>query len=181
MNRIRRRLTYANVMATVAVFIALGGTATAAVLVTSNSQVAKDTISGHKPPKGDHANIVDGSITGRDIADRSGVDTCRPHLTIKFGPVCAGSDGASRSWNDASQYCSDFGLRLPSISEALTLARNNTVPGTDSGQYFWTEDLTFDPTFSDDEAFAVRGDGSSFSLFGLGVHSQTVCVTDPSA
>ena len=45
-----RKLTYANVMATAAVIIALGGTATAAVVVTSNSQVASNTISGHKPP-----------------------------------------------------------------------------------------------------------------------------------
>src|ERR671939_574217 len=64
----RSRLTYANVMATVAVFIALGGTATAAVLITSNSQVAKGTISGHHPPTGKHPNLIGGSVTGGDVA-----------------------------------------------------------------------------------------------------------------
>jgi len=39
MSRIRKHLTYANVMATLAVFIALGGTALASVIITSNSQV----------------------------------------------------------------------------------------------------------------------------------------------
>ena len=68
MHRIRSRLTYANVMATLAVFIALGGTAAAAAIITSNSQVARDTISGHNPPSGDHPNIIAGSVNGSDLA-----------------------------------------------------------------------------------------------------------------
>ena len=52
MRQIRARLSYANVMATLAVFIALGGTATAAVLVTGRE-------------------VSDGSLTGRDLRDRS--------------------------------------------------------------------------------------------------------------
>ena len=68
MRRIRSRLTYANVMATLAVFIALGGTALASVIITSNSQVAQDTISGHKPPSGRHSNLISGSVNGKDLA-----------------------------------------------------------------------------------------------------------------
>jgi hypothetical protein len=97
MDRIRSRLTYANVMATFAVFIALGGTAIASVIITSNGQVAQNTISGHKPPTGKHPNIIAGSINGADIADRSGVDTCQAPLTAKFGPICAGSNGALKT------------------------------------------------------------------------------------
>src|SRR5262245_29005353 len=66
MSGIRRHLTYANVMATLAVFIALGGTALASVIVSKNSQVASGTISGHKPPSGDHPNVIAGSINGTD-------------------------------------------------------------------------------------------------------------------
>jgi hypothetical protein len=69
--RLRSSLTYANVMATLAVFIALGGSATAAVIITSNSQVAQGTISGHKPPAGKHANIITGSVNGTDVANNS--------------------------------------------------------------------------------------------------------------
>jgi hypothetical protein len=73
--RIRARLTYANVMATVAVFIALGGSAVAGtVVITSNSQVASGTISGHHPPAGAHANVISGSINSQDLAT-GGVDT----------------------------------------------------------------------------------------------------------
>jgi Sulfatase-modifying factor enzyme 1 len=69
--RLRSHLTYANVMATLAVFIALGGTATAAVIITSNSQVAQNTISGHKPPSGKHSNLIAGSVNGTDVAGNS--------------------------------------------------------------------------------------------------------------
>jgi hypothetical protein len=70
MDRVRRHLTFANVVSLAALFVALGGTAVAAVIVTSNSQVAKDTISGHKPPSGKHANIISGSINGQDVANK---------------------------------------------------------------------------------------------------------------
>src|SRR6478672_10184329 len=118
MRRIRQQLTYANVMVTILAFVVLGGgTALAAYVVPSNSQVAKGTISGHKPPGSKHSNIIAGSINGADIADRSGVDTCKPVLLLKFGPICAGSAGA-RTWSAAITQCSGFGLRLPSPSEA---------------------------------------------------------------
>lgn len=67
MRRILGQLTYANVMATLAVFIALGGTAFAGVIVANNSDVAPNTISGHNPPSGDHANIISGSIATADL------------------------------------------------------------------------------------------------------------------
>jgi hypothetical protein len=65
----RHRVTYANVVATVALVVALGsGTALAAVVVHSNADVAPNTIAGHRPPAGDHANLVAGSVVGQDLA-----------------------------------------------------------------------------------------------------------------
>src|SRR5690348_14687257 len=147
MSRIRKHLTYANVMATRAVFIALGGTALASVIITSNSQVDRGTISGHKPPSGKHSNIIAESINGKDIADRSGVDTCEAPLTKKFGPICAGSDGAARSWDDAYNYCSNLGLRLPTLAEAAALGNKYDVPGVTFPQYFWTDETFYHPNF----------------------------------
>jgi hypothetical protein len=71
LSTLRSKTTYANVVATVALFIALGGSATASVLITSNSQVASNTISGHKPPSGDRPNVIAGSINGQDLASGS--------------------------------------------------------------------------------------------------------------
>jgi cysteine-rich repeat protein len=67
---IRGRLTYANVVATLALFLVLsGGTALAVnYVVSSNSQIGPNTVSGHKPPTGKHANIIGGSVNGQDLA-----------------------------------------------------------------------------------------------------------------
>ena len=51
-DRIRRRLTYANVMSTIAVFAVLGGTSYAAITITG-------------------AQVKDGSLTGADIRNAS--------------------------------------------------------------------------------------------------------------
>jgi hypothetical protein len=69
--RLRPHLTFANVVALLALFVALGGTAAAALIITDNSQVAQNTISGHKPPSGKHANIIAGSINGQDVYPNS--------------------------------------------------------------------------------------------------------------
>jgi hypothetical protein len=69
---IRSHLTFANVVSLAALFVALGGTATAVTyVVSSNSQIGPGTISGHKPPTGKHANIIGGSVNGKDVADNS--------------------------------------------------------------------------------------------------------------
>ncbi len=51
---LRQRLTYANVMATLAMFVALGGSAYAAATIRS-------------------ANVVDNSLESRDLKDNAGV------------------------------------------------------------------------------------------------------------
>ena len=70
--RLRSHLTYANVMVTILAFIVLGGgTALASFVVSSNSQVGPGTISGHKPPTGDDANIIGGSVNSADLANHA--------------------------------------------------------------------------------------------------------------
>jgi hypothetical protein len=67
MTAIRKRLSYANVMATLAVFISLGGGALAALRLPANSvgtrQLKKSAVTGHK--------VKDASLTGIDIKPQS--------------------------------------------------------------------------------------------------------------
>jgi len=65
--RIRSRLTFANIVSLIALFVALGGTATAALIITSNSQVAPNTISGHGGSAA-NKNIIAGSVNATDLA-----------------------------------------------------------------------------------------------------------------
>jgi hypothetical protein len=174
----RFRPSPAMVVACIALFIAVGGVAAGAVVITSNSQVDRGTISGHKPPSGKHPNIIAESISGKDVADRSGVDTCKAPLLAKFGPICAGSDGGFKTWQQSVDYCAGFGLRLPSLSEAVNLARKYDVPGVSTNELFWTdEEAEIGGTL---KAREVNDDGNSFFL-QEGSTNKAVCVTDPSA
>jgi hypothetical protein len=78
-----RRPSPAMVVACISLFVALGSTAMAAVVITSNSQVAQGTISGHKPPSGKHPNLIAGSVNGQDVGDNSlgGADVNEGSLT----------------------------------------------------------------------------------------------------
>jgi hypothetical protein len=59
------------------------------------------------------------------------------------GTAMALLDGTgARLWLDVSTYCSDFGLRLPSFSEARAMARNYDVPGL-SGQQLVRRDSLY--------------------------------------
>ena len=67
--RLLSHLTYANVISTLSLFLVLGGgTALAAYVVGSNSQIGPGTVSGHKPPPSKHANIIGGSLNATDLA-----------------------------------------------------------------------------------------------------------------
>jgi hypothetical protein len=66
-----RRLSYANGVATLAVFVALAGSAAAAVIVSSNSEIAPNTIYGANLPAGKNDNIVGGSIGTSDLANNA--------------------------------------------------------------------------------------------------------------
>lgn len=69
----RERLSYANVMATLALFVALGGASYAAVKLPKDSvrskQIKEDAVKASEmaPNSVDGFNVVDGSIAGNDI------------------------------------------------------------------------------------------------------------------
>ena len=62
-----RRPSPAMVVACLALFVALGGSAAAAIVVSSNSQIAPNTIYGANKPSTANDNIVDGSVAAADI------------------------------------------------------------------------------------------------------------------
>jgi hypothetical protein len=108
-SRIRTKLTYANVVATLALFLVIsGGTALGVTyVVSSNSQVGPNTISGHKPPTGKHSNIITGSVNGTDLAGNS-VNSAK----VLDGSL-TGSDLALNSVAGALQVRTGFNSALP--------------------------------------------------------------------
>ena len=71
-HRFRSHLTYANVVSTLALFLVIGGgTALAAYVVNTNDDIAPNTIAGHAPPAGAHANVINGSLATSDLANQA--------------------------------------------------------------------------------------------------------------
>jgi hypothetical protein len=68
----------------IALALSVSGNAAAAITISSNSQVAQNTISGHQPPTGKHANLIAGSVTGTDVANGTltSVDVKDQSLTL---------------------------------------------------------------------------------------------------
>lgn len=82
----------AMIVACVALFVALGGTATAVTyVVSSNSQIGPGTISGHNPPSGKHGNVISGSVNGTDLAPNS----------VGSSEIAANAVGASKVANES--------------------------------------------------------------------------------
>ena len=80
MRQIRERLTYANVVATLALFIALGGSSYAAITITGKS-VKDSSLTGR--------DVKNSSLTSSDIRDRSLLSK-----DFKAGQLPAGARGA---------------------------------------------------------------------------------------
>jgi hypothetical protein len=56
-------------VALLALFLSVGGTALASLIITSNSQVAAHTIAGAKAGSGVNQNVIPGSLAGSDLAN----------------------------------------------------------------------------------------------------------------
>lgn len=84
MSKLRPRLTYANVMATVAVFIALGGSSYAAVTLSANSVKSKHLAEGAVK----RSDIGKGAVNSAKVADSSLLAK-----DFKAGQLPAGAQG----------------------------------------------------------------------------------------
>jgi hypothetical protein len=78
-------------LVTAFVFVLAGGTAFGAYVVSSNSQIGPNTVSGHKPPTGKHANIILGSINAKDLASNAVTAPKIAPFAVTNGKVAAGA------------------------------------------------------------------------------------------
>jgi hypothetical protein len=143
MRRIRPRSVY-DVLALASFFLVVGGgTALASFVVSSNSQIGPGTVSGHKPPAGKHANIINGSINSLDLSTSSvGSPQLKPaavnQLALHSGSV------TSPKIAGGAVNTAQIGL-IPQARVEFTAPQgitNNTY-----------EDLTFDVARYDNDGF----------------------------
>jgi hypothetical protein len=118
------------------------------------------------------------SLNGRPAGDY--LQGCPTPALAAFGRICAGSDGGDRTWNNATAYCAAFGFRLPTPGEAVTLGKNYDVPGVAAGEYFWTDNLFYEPSITGFAVVTVNEDGGNSALPLDSTHTdEAVCVTEP--
>jgi hypothetical protein len=124
MHRMRTKLTYANVMATVAVFIALGGASYAAVKLPRNSVGTKQLKNGAVTG----AKIKKGSVTAANIAP--GVITQPAIDPSKLGTVPSATNAAHASSADTAERANSLqGMTAAQIVAASKLhCPSDTTP-----------------------------------------------------
>jgi hypothetical protein len=121
--------------------------------------------------------VANNSLSGADIANQSGVDTCT-HGTARYGELCVGIANLQRNWYDARSVCAGLELRLPSLGEAESLARNYDVPTVDETESFWTEEAYVPVDNGGLYAFIVA-DNAVVIPRHTGNGHETICVTTP--
>ena len=180
-SQVRRRLTYANVAATLALVLASGGTATAAVMITSNSQVAQNTISGHAAPSGKHANLISGSVNATDLnasVKTSLTDRCASDMQLIEGLCIELNERAQGNFNNAAAKCESLGRRLPDFGEMTEVLNASGAP-SDS---LWTSDVTeFEGSGTFDAIAAGQNSNRQLEYFSVDVEASLpyLCVSTP--
>ncbi len=172
-NKLRERLSYANVMATVAVFIALGGSSYAATKINgknirnrtvAGAKLERNTVTGRELREaslGQVPSAVSAAAAGNadrlDGQDASSFRVRCPAAATRLDGVCFENGArAPTSFISAGKACGAAGERLPTLFELDTFAR---LPGVTLGtgnsglaNFEWTADA-FDTTNA--EAFGV--------------------------
>jgi hypothetical protein len=120
LTRLSKHLSFANVVAVMALFIALGSGAYAAKKLSGKS-IKNNSIPAKKLKK----NVL------------KNLDKCPAAAPTKtVGGICYGSVQAGTDWDTANNTCAAQNLRLPTIGEGLLVIR---VAGGET----WTDEVTF--------------------------------------
>jgi hypothetical protein len=138
MRRMRKHLSFANVMSVIAVCIALGGTAYAAKKISGKS-ISNNTIAKKKLK----ANVL------------KGLDICPSAATSYTQGICYSGKFPGADWDVAARDCANKGLRLPDLGEGLLVTNKTALP------YLWTTDVS--DTGPPSTRVVVRTDDSGFS------------------
>ncbi len=160
MSKIRGHLSYANAMATVAVFIALGGASYAAVALPKNSvgsaQIKKNAVTGAKikkeavtgakiklstlgtVPSAANAQTL-GGLTSTQISDASKL-RCPSDMGVAAGTCIETTARAAAPLPTALQVCAEANRALPSMGQLMAYEAQNyatSPPGEWIGQIYY--------------------------------------------
>ena len=143
MLRLRKHLSFANVVAVLALFIALGGVGYAAKKINGK------TIKPHSIP----AKALKKSVL-------TGLDKCPSAAPTNTLGICFSTQFAAADWDVAARDCQSKNLRLPDLGEGLLVVKAAASP------YLWTTDIAdISPSSL---RTSVRTDDSGFTAIAVG-------------
>jgi hypothetical protein len=177
---VRRHLTYANVMSSLAVFLVLAGAGAYAASKLKPNSVKTRNI---KDAAVTSPKIANGAVTGAKIANGAVGPvnaspslhlSCRAGTTYLQGACIQTSPAGAAIWSNALSSCLGVGGRLPNPAELLTLVDR----GVTNSQAEWTD--TRSSNGANDYAEMVNLDGSGLVSLGFiaNIHAYR-CVFDP--
>jgi hypothetical protein len=179
MGSIRKHLTYANVVATIALLAAVSGGTAFAIKgkfgaknlknnAVTEAKIAPGAVTTPKIAGGAvvGASIADGQVGSAEVGDGAmqvadlapatlqQLDAACPGSLSQFHGICVqGSNVTANTWLAAAQFCAANDLVLPDTGEAMLIGRN-VVGGTE----LWTSDVTAGPGIA--EAVVVTGNAT---------------------
>ena len=155
LTRMRSHLKFANVVSVIALFIALGGSAYAA-LITGKQ-------------------VKNNSIQGKDVKESTlvGIDDCPTGATSRTQDICYGPAQAGANWDTAVRDCASEGLRIPDLGESLLVTNAANSP------YLWTNDISDTSTGTSFRVIVRTDEPSRIAAAGTSTSQQYRCVSTP--
>jgi hypothetical protein len=156
----RPRISYANVVSTLALVLALGGVSYAAVKI--NGKNIKDrTVTAKKIKKNSLGGVEINEAKLGKVASAANADTaanantvggqapssfklsCPQGTTLVIGQCFETSLRPDANWSDANKACGAAGRRLPTLSELESARQNNFTVGVPPNNYELTSTFLF--------------------------------------
>lgn len=130
--KLRTRLTYANVVATLALFVALGGSSYAAIRITGKN-VPKDALTGADIRELTGKDVRNNSLTGVDVKNLGSGDVSDGSLLVqdfKAGQLPAGSQGPPGLQGEKGEKGDKGEDGAAGAARAYALGGGSSCPGT---------------------------------------------------
>jgi hypothetical protein len=177
----RPRISYANVVSTLALILALGGVSYAAVKINGKNikdrtvgakKIKKNSLGGNeinegklgKVPSAVNADTATNANTVGGQNAQSFKLSCPQGTTLVIGQCFETSLRADATWSDANGACGAAGRRLPTLSELESARLNNFTVGVPPNNYELTSTFVFANNPPTETIMAISPQGFRLTL-----------------
>jgi hypothetical protein len=173
----RPRISYANVVSTLALILALGGVSYAAVKINGKSiknrtvgaaKIKKNSLTGTEINESklgtvplaafatNATNAANAATVGGQAPSAFKL-SCPQGTTLAIGQCFETSLRTADTWSNANKTCGGIGRRLPTLSELESARNNNVQVGVPPNNYEMSGSNTFD---AQDKYYAIDPSGN---------------------